>query len=177
MSSLYSLGPHSHGLKLKPVVTKIAVHTHTHTHTHFYYFIMPFSRNLQPPCNTCTATTIQMFGVIKIFFFFFFFKLILLFSKAALNWSKMKIKTFILLQKYIFQINACTTVFNTDQKCFWASNSITLIIYILEYFCSVVEHKRLLSKNIKNSHQPPKLWNGSVVYMVFTIIKCLISYF
>jgi len=32
--SLYSFYPHSGGLKLKPVLTKIVEQAHTHTHTH-----------------------------------------------------------------------------------------------------------------------------------------------
>jgi len=45
MSTLYSLCPHSDGLKFKTVLTKILVqvHTHTHTHTHTY--------RLHPTCS------------------------------------------------------------------------------------------------------------------------------
>ncbi len=80
----------------------------------------------------------------------FWNKLTLLFSRDALDWSKMTVKTFIMLQKIISQINAAllnflficeswkikyitvstkilcsTTVFNIDnnQKCFLSSKS------------------------------------------------------
>ncbi len=60
----------------------------------------------------CMYTTIQKFGVSKFFFFFFFFFFSfywkILFSKDALIWSKMRVKTFIMLPRFSISNKCCS---------------------------------------------------------------------
>ena len=76
-------------------------------------------------------------------------KLILLFSKNALNWSKVTVKTFIMLQKIIFQINAVLLNFLFIKES-WKKKNIVHKYFVQLYTINVSwaanQHIRMISE-------------------------------
>ncbi len=111
--------------------------------------------------------SIQKLGVSIIFFFFFFFwgggggiyimlyKIILLFTKEALNWSKVMIKTFIMLQKISISDKSCSSeLFNNQwnlKKIY--SDVFNKIIIILEWFLKDRVNGVTMLKNQLSNHR------------------------
>ncbi len=92
-----------------------------------------------------THTTAQKFGVRK--------KLILLFIKEALNWSKVTAKTFIMLEKISISNKCCS--FELSWKCnlspfpqkYWAANLISALIIIRNVSWAANQHIRMISED------------------------------